>query len=122
MKVMMSIKPEYVEKILDGTKTFEFRKKRCKNAVDSIIIYATAPIMKVVAEVKVVGIIQDTPQVVWQQTASRSGISKAFFDSYFSGHNTAVAYVLGCVEQFHPPRNLSEYKVTTAPQSYRYLH
>lgn len=26
MKVLLSIKPEYVEKILDGTKKFEFRK------------------------------------------------------------------------------------------------
>jgi len=51
-KILLSINPEHVENILNGSKLFEFRKIRCKNNVDKIIIYATFPVMRVVAEVK----------------------------------------------------------------------
>ena len=49
------------------------------------------------------------------------GIDKKFFDKYYSGRNTAVAYVLGCVTQFESPRNLTDYGVKAAPQSYVYI-
>lgn len=52
-KLLMSINPEHVDNILAGTKKFEFRKNKCKEEIDSIIIYSTSPIMRVVAEVEV---------------------------------------------------------------------
>ena len=51
-KLLMSINPEHVDNILAGTKKFEFRKSKCKEKIDSIIIYSTSPIMRVVAEVE----------------------------------------------------------------------
>ena len=56
-KLLMSINPEHVENILAGKKKYEFRKKKCKEQIDSIVIYSTAPVMKVVAEVEVKDII-----------------------------------------------------------------
>ncbi|MBI6731014.1 ASCH domain-containing protein, partial [Pseudomonas amygdali] len=42
MKVLLSIKPEYAEKILQGEKRFEFRKSVFKNPdVRTVVIYAT---------------------------------------------------------------------------------
>ena len=39
-KVLMPIKPEYAMQILNGTKTFEYRKIKFKRKnVDSIVIY-----------------------------------------------------------------------------------
>ena len=58
-KLLMSINPEHVDNILAGTKKFEFRKTKCKEKIDSIIIYSTFPIMRVVAEVEVKDIIED---------------------------------------------------------------
>lgn len=49
-KMLLSINPEHVENILCGKKRFEFRKVCCKADVDKIIIYSTAPVMRVVAE------------------------------------------------------------------------
>lgn len=44
MRILLSIKPEYVYKILDGTKKFEYRRTVFKNKnVDSMVIYATLP-------------------------------------------------------------------------------
>lgn len=120
-KLLMSINPEHVDNILAGTKKFEFRKTRCKEKIDSIIIYSTSPIMRVVAEVEVKDVIEDTPQVVWNKTRKAAGIDKIFFDRYYNGRNTAVAYVLGEVRKFASPRFLADYGVKAAPQSYVYV-
>ena len=120
-KLLMSINPEHVDNILAGTKKFEFRKTKCKEKIDSIIIYSTFPIMRVVAEVEVNDIIEDTPQAVWSKTITAAGIDKMFFDRYYDGRSTAVAYVLGEVKKFSNPKVLSDYGVKAAPQSYVYV-
>ena len=120
-KLLMSINPEHVDNILAGTKKFEFRKTKCKEKIESIVIYSTSPIMRVVAEVEVEGIIEDTPQAVWNKTHTAAGIDKIFFDKYYNGRDTAVAYVLGNVREFDVPRFLSDYGVKAAPQSYVYV-
>ncbi len=117
----MSINPQHVDNILDGTKKFEFRKTKCKEKIDSIIIYSTSPIMRVVAEVEVKDVIEDTPQAVWSKTKTAAGIDKLFFDRYYKGRSTAVAYVLGNVNKFSTPKFLADYGVKFAPQSYVYV-
>lgn len=121
-KLLMSINPEHVDNILAGTKKFEFRKNKCKEKIDSIIIYSTSPIMKVVAEVEVKDVIEDTPQMVWSMTRTAAGIDKSFFDRYYFGRDTAVAYVLGEVRKFSVPKYLADYGVKAAPQSYVYVN
>lgn len=120
-KLLMSINPEYVESILAGTKQFEFRKTKCREKIESIVIYSTSPIMKVVAEVKVKKIIEGPPQEVWEETSHAAGIEKGFFDDYYNGRDIAVAYALGKVKAFKTPRKLSYYGIKNAPQSYVYL-
>ena len=117
----MSINPEHVDNILSGKKLYEFRKIRCKRDIDSIVIYSTAPVMKVVAEVKVTALIEGTPSYVWGRTHDAAGIKKDFFDSYYSNKQKAVAYCLGKVKQFAKPRSLEHYGIKNAPQSFIYL-
>lgn len=67
MKVLLSIKPEYAEQILKGRKKFEYRKSIFKNSkVDTVIIYATMPIGKVIGEFKVGNIISLTSRELWK--------------------------------------------------------
>ncbi len=123
MKVLLSIKPEFVEKILDGSKRFEFRKNVFKNKnVKSIVVYSTMPVGKVVAEFDIEHILMDAPDTVWEKTADFSGISRSFFDEYFTGRDRAVAIGIGEVRQYERPMDLTELGIgSTAPQSYRYL-
>lgn len=121
-KMLLSINPEYVEKIFEGSKRFEFRKVRCKNTVDSIVIYETAPTMKVVGEAKIKSVITGLPDEIWQKTKSASGISKRFFDFYYKNKNLAVAYELSDVTKFDSPKALMFYGVNQAPQSFRYIY
>jgi predicted transcriptional regulator len=117
----MSINPQHVDSIFSGEKKYEFRRIRCKRAIDSILIYSTAPIMQIVGEVEVKEIIEDSPQKVWKRTASAAGIDKAFFDEYYSGKKNAIAYALGKVIQYSKPQLLSDYGIKSAPQSFMYI-
>lgn len=120
-KMLLSINPEHVENIMNGEKVYEFRKTRCKENIDKIIIYSTSPVMKVVGEAEVTDIIVDVPNEVWNITAEHSGISKDFFDLYFYGKEKAVAYKLGKIIKFKKPRPLSYYGLNFAPQSFVYI-
>ncbi len=83
MKVLLSINPEHVEKILNGTKKFEFRKGIFKKPdVKSVVVHFNA-VGKVVAEFDIADVIVDKPNIVWEKTSQYAGISKQFFDSYF---------------------------------------
>lgn len=120
-KLLMSINPEHVDNILAGTKRFEFRKTRCRESIESILIYSTAPIMKIVAEVEVTEIIEGSPQSVWSRTSSAAGIDRSFFDKYYDGKENAVAYALGQITQYRKPLGLADFGVKAAPQSYVYV-
>lgn len=120
-QMLLSINPEYVDKILSCTKKFEYRKIRCREDVDTIIIYSTHPVMRVVGEVEVIGVIEDDASVVWQQTKKYSGITKKFFDSYFRGREKAIAYKLGKIKRYRQPMLLSDFGVKCAPQSFVYI-
>ena len=74
-QMLLSINPEYVASILQGKKAYEYRKFRCRNDVDKIIIYATAPQQQVVAEAEIADIIEDEILNVWRQTKEQSGIT-----------------------------------------------
>ncbi|CBJ80563.1 conserved hypothetical protein [Xenorhabdus bovienii str. Jollieti] len=127
MKILLSIKPEFVEKILEGTKKYEFRKGIFKNSsVKSVVIYATKPVGKVVGEFNIEHILEDTPSSLWRITKQNSGISKIFFDEYFKRRNKAFAIQIGYVQKYDYPISLDELseqlgKRITAPQSYCYL-
>lgn len=120
-KLLMSINPEHVENILAGKKRYEYRKTKCKEFVDTILIYSTSPIKKIVGEVEIKDIIKDSPSIVWNKTAAAAGIDRVYFDNYYSGRAFAVAYVLGKVHRFKTPRTLADYGIKSAPQSYIYI-
>lgn len=122
MKVLLSIKPEFVEKILNGTKKFEFRKGIFKNDnVKSVVIYSTMPVGLIVGEFDIINIIEDNPVNLWRRTKKHAGISKHFFDSYFERREKAFAIEIGNIRVYDSPIKLSSLGVT-APQSYRYLN
>lgn len=119
--ILLSINPNHVKNILNGTKRYEFRKKVCKRRVDKILIYSTTPIMKVVGEAEVEDILVDNPETIWKKTKTKSGIDKKFFDQYYAERDQAVAYKLKNVVEYGTPKELKDYGVNNAPQSFRYI-
>lgn len=122
MKVLLSIKPEYVKKIFDGTKKYEFRKSLFRrNDIKFIVIYASAPIKRVVGEFEIDDILSDDVNAVWEKTKRYSGISKEFYNSYFQKKKVANAIQIGHLTIYKKTRALSYYNLTQAPQSFCYI-
>jgi len=119
--ILLSINPEHVENIFNGTKRYEYRKIRCKEEVSKIVIYSTSPVMKVVGEAKIDAVLEKPPEDLWRETNAHSGIDKKFFDSYYKGRGNGIAYRLSDVEQYSEKKDLSDYGIVSAPQSFVYL-
>lgn len=119
--ILLSIKPEYVEKIFAGSKKYEFRKRLANKAVGKILMYSTAPIMKVVGEVQIVETISTSPTALWECTKKFAGISRDKYREYYKDCKIAYAYRLGQVTRYEPPKELSEFNINMPPQSFIYL-
>lgn len=119
--ILMSIKPEYVERIFAGSKKYEFRKRLASKPVERILIYSTAPTMQVVGEIQITGTISASPTALWEHTKNFAGISRYKYRKYFKGCKTAYAYRLGDVTQYETPKELSEFNINLPPQSFIYL-
>lgn len=119
--IILSINPNHVENILNGTKQYEYRKIACKRHVDKILIYSTNPIKKIVGEADVEDILIDNPEKIWKITREKSGINKTFFDGYYEDREQAVAYKLKNVIKYKKPKELQEYGINSAPQSFQYI-
>lgn len=123
MRVLLSIRPDYVSKILDGTKKFEYRRRIFSRLdVTSVIVYCTKPIGKIVAEFDIRCVLKDSPEEIWRGTRHASGISREFFDCYFAGRETAYALSIGRIRRFPEPIFPQDVFVNfTPPQSYYYI-
>jgi predicted transcriptional regulator len=124
MKVLLSIKPEFVEEIIDGRKKFEYRKAIFKREdISSIVVYATKPYGKVVGEFEIENIIKDCPKNIWKETKDYSGISKKFFNEYFKGRDTGFAIQIKEFIKYETPMDLNYFDKTikAAPQSFCYI-
>ncbi len=122
MTVLLSIKPEFADKIFDGTKKYEYRKSIFKReGVRRIVVYASSPVRKVVGEFMIEDILSDDVEAIWGKTAVASGISKSFFQAYFENRERAYAIKIGRVTKYKKARELGDYNLSTAPQSFVYL-
>lgn len=117
MNIILSIKPKYVTEIIAGRKRYEFRKTIFKQTVEKVYIYSSAPVSKVVGEFQPVDILQDSPEAIWKKTKYASGLTKAAFDKYFAGKDTAYAIVIQNLIIYDTPKILP----FRAPQSFCYV-
>lgn len=123
MKVLLSIKPEYVERIFAGTKRYEFRRRPYGNrSIKTVLVYATRPVAKIVGEFDVDSILGEHPDELWSRTKALSGISRDFFDAYFHGRDVAYALKIGEVRPYIQPISPDTVLENfTPPQSYMYV-
>lgn len=119
--ILLSIKPEYVKRIFEGTKKFEFRKHLAQKDVSKIVVYSTFPEMKVVGEVQVNNTLSMPKTPLWELTKNDAGISRSKYRKYFEKSTVAHAYALGKTKVYETPRQLKDYGILQAPQSFVYL-
>jgi predicted transcriptional regulator len=123
VQILLSIKPEFVDKIFSGEKLYEYRKAIFRQNVSKVIIYCTKPVGMIVGEFEVDGVIEDCPKAIWKKTKKHSGVKKEFYTRYFEGRSKGYAIKIGSKIRYDTP--VDPYKSQKAffpPQSFLYIH
>jgi predicted transcriptional regulator len=120
--VIISIKPKYVEKILNKQKLIEFRKQIWKENVKGFFIYCSAPVKKIVAYVEIEKIDKDTPSNLWKKYNKIGGIEKKEYFKYFKNKNKAYGILMKKIYPLNKPICPYEYLNNFyPPQSFMYV-
>ena len=123
MKVLLSIKPEFAEKIFSGEKKFEFRRTIFKDrTVKKVLVYASAPIQKVIGEFEIEEIVHEDVETLWQMTHRDSGITHEYFTSYFTGKEQGFAIKIKNLKRFKSAQCIRKDYNAVPPQSFMYIN
>jgi predicted transcriptional regulator len=121
MKVVLSIKPEFANKIFDGTKKFEYRKAIFKNdKIKTVIVYSSSPVQQVIGEFEIERIINHDIDTLWDLTQEDSGITEDYFYKYFADRLHGFAIEIKKVKKYKTPKCLRTDFNLFPPQSFAY--
>ena len=123
----MSIKPEHAKNIIIGSKTVELRRIAPNlDKSEIMLIYESSPIKAITAYAFITSITKSSPSEVWNLFACEAQISKADFDAYYDGTDSAFAIHVTNAARLDFPISLEDLRneniLSNPPQSYRYLH
>jgi len=122
MKVLLSIKPEFANKIFEGKKKYEFRRTIFKRPVKKVIVYASAPISKVIGEFEIETIIYDDIYSLWNKTSEFAGIGEDYFLNYFEGKEFGYAIRIKKIQIYDSHLCLKTHFQLAPPQSFAYIN
>ncbi len=122
MNLILSIKPEYANRIFDKTKQVEFRKTIFTKQVDNVYVYSTAPDKKIIGYFKIRKIVKDTPACLWKKYKTVAGISEKKFFKYFENTMQGYAMEIAIPQRFTAPIDGTALKQNfKPPQSFTYV-
>ena len=124
MKVLLSIKPEFVDSIQNGDKQYEYRKIIFRRPdITTIVVYATKPRGKVIGEFEIGEILEDNPEELWQATKKKAGITEDFFKEYFFNRDRGFAIKINSFIEYDEPLDLYQISesLRVPPQSFCYI-
>ena len=124
---LISIKPEFSNKIFDGTKKIELRKSKPNIEPGNIIlIYNTTPQKALVGFGILKNVIELEPYMIWKMYSNVLGVNYQMFSAYYEGRSKAIGLQLENVKKFNNPKKLSEIREKnpsfSPPQSFKYLN
>ena len=123
MNVLLSIKPEYAEMILNGDKTVELRRVIFKEDVDRVYLYATYPIKRVVGYFIISDVFKDRIANLWSKFRGYCGIDSNEFFKYFIDKEYGYAIEIKESHRISKPIELNEIqKELTPPRSFCYIN
>jgi predicted transcriptional regulator len=118
---LLSIHPQYADRILAGEKKVEFRRRRLADDIRLVIIYATEPVSAVVGWFEVGATIRASPSTLWERYRRVSGIKRAAYREYFFGRRFGFGIEVTRAGRLDPTP-LSQFRSTVRPPQFvKYL-
>lgn len=116
--VLLSIKPDWAEAILNNEKKWEYRKKLPKFSTPyTVLLYATSPKQKIVGEIVVDKIIRDTVETVINMTIEDTPHNSSQIREYFGDRIDAYAMRIKETTKYDKPVELNQHP----PMNFMYV-
>lgn len=124
--VLVSIRPTYASRILNGEKTVELRRRFPEVGVVGavILIYSCSPVQAIVGYARIKHVLKLPVQKIWNEHGEAARISRGEFDQYFLNLKDGYAILLEGAGRLKREVNLAhlvEQFGIVPPQSYRYV-
>lgn len=124
-ELVLSIHPQYTNKIMEGTKTVELRRRFPLTAASGTVvyIYSTSPIRALVARAEIADVNKLPVSQIWSKFSKPAVIKRKDFDAYFDGLAEGFALHFANVQPLPRPLALSELRDRFGfqpPQSFHY--
>jgi predicted transcriptional regulator len=124
--VLVSIRPIYASKILDGQKTVELRRKFPEVAIvgATALIYSSSPVSAIVGRARIKHVLKLPISRIWKEHGTAACISKDDFDAYFTGLRYGFAIFFEAVQPLKKQLKAIDLDAQfgiVPPQSYRYV-
>lgn len=117
--MVLSLRTEYLRRILAGTKTHEFRRRRVAlRAGDRVLIYEVSPVGMITAGFSVADVLHGPPEELLRLEAD--GAAREFLRGYLSGCLTGTAIAVRDPQRLPQALPLAAAGLTHAPQSYAF--
>jgi predicted transcriptional regulator len=124
--LLLSIHPQYADKIFEGTKKVELRKVRPKlEADDWVLVYVSSPIKALVGAFQVERVVESSKVQLWKVVQTDAGITRQEFNAYYDDHSKGIGIFFRETRKFQKPIALIQLKEAWPgfhpPQCHRYL-
>ncbi|ACB73639.1 ASCH domain-containing protein [Opitutus terrae] len=124
--LLLSIRPEFSEKIFSGKKRVELRRLRPSvEAGDLVLVYTSSPQCELTGAFVVTEVQSATPDELWDKVRRACALSRRQFDDYYRGSKRAYGIRIGRAWRLDRPLKLACMRKRSErfhpPQSYRYL-
>ncbi|MGC9995890.1 MAG: ASCH domain-containing protein [Terriglobia bacterium] len=122
--LLMSVKPEYAERLLSGTKLVEIRKRFSKKWLGRrAVLYASKPQGALVGEATIHSITHGRPDDIWARFENNIGASLDEFKGYTASDGEVCAIQLSDIHPYRAPVPLDQIEYILQqdlrpPQSY----
>jgi len=101
LALLMSIRPQYAERVLEGKKKVEIRRRFApKWTGQRVSLYASRPLGALVGEARIGNVVSGKPAFIWERFSTEVGCSKEQFDRYTEGAQEVYAIVFSEVVRY----------------------
>lgn len=120
--ILLSIRPQYADKIFEGDKTVELRRvcPRYIKRGSLVLIYVSSPVKSMAGAFEVDRVVEEPLRELWKMVRDRAGVTHQEFKAYYNGvrKGTGIFFskvsllpepikledLKGQMENFHPPQ------------------
>jgi predicted transcriptional regulator len=102
--VLLSVQPEFAEKIMRGTKTVEIRRRFSRIWLGQrAVFYASAPLQALMGQADIGAIHVAAPDRIWTRFGTKIGCEETYFRKYVAGCSKVFAIELANINPYIEP-------------------